>query len=84
MNNLTTNQSTEMLSFHLHSSICDIIIPKNEFIFIDQANSLMNDFQEITSKNYTKKNLVILVKKYKKIIQAAKLQVQANEILANL
>ena len=84
MNNLTTNQSTEMLSFHLHSSICDLIIPKNEFIFIDQADGLMSDFQEITSKNYTKKNLVILVKKYKKIILAAKLQVQTNEILASL
>ena len=84
MNYLTTNQSTEMLSFHLHSDICELITPKNEFIFIDQANSLMNDFQEITSENYTKKNMVILVKKYKKIIQAAKLQLQANEILANL
>ena len=84
MNYLTTNQSTEMLSFHLHSYICDLITPRNEFIFIDQADNLMSEFQEITSKNYTKKNLVILVKKYKKITLAAKLQVQTNEILASL
>ena len=84
MSYLTTNQSTEMLSFHLHNSICDLIIPKNEFIFIDQANGLMDEFQEITSENYTKKNLVILVKKYKKLTLAAKLQVQIKEILASL
>tara|TARA_R110001632_G_scaffold19927_2_gene59985 strand:+ start:1239 stop:1493 length:255 start_codon:yes stop_codon:yes gene_type:complete len=84
MNNLTTNQSTENLMFNLHDALIELIIPRNEFIFINEADILMNEFQEITEENYTKKNLVILVKKYKKITLAAKLQVQTNEILASL
>lgn len=70
--------------FNLHDALIELIIPRNEFIFINEADILMNEFQEITEKNYTKINLVFLVKKYKKLMLASKLQVQTNEILANL
>tara|TARA_R110000796_G_C14288485_1_gene403642 strand:- start:155 stop:409 length:255 start_codon:yes stop_codon:yes gene_type:complete len=84
MNNLTANQSKENLLFHLHNALIKIIMPINEFIFIDNADVLMNEFQEVTTENYTKENLLFLVKKYKKLMLASKLQVQSNEILANL
>lgn len=84
MNYLTTNQTTEMLSFHLHSAICDLYIPSNNFIFAEQGYNLMLEFQELTKKKTTKKNLVFLVKKYKQLILAGTLQVKTNNILASL
>lgn len=84
MNYLTTNQSTEMLSFHLHSALCDLYTPSNNFIFAEQGYNLMLEFQEITDKKTTKKNMIFILKKYKKLVAAGTLQVQCNEILANL
>jgi len=84
MNYLTSKQTTEMLSFHLHSAICDMTIPSNEFIFIEEADELMEEFQTITEIKTTKIDMINLVKKYKTLLKAGKLAEEVESLLKTL
>jgi len=76
--------NAEKLMFELHNRLVEITATNKEFNFKDQADELMQIFQNITENDYTFRDLVILRKRVGKLEKANKLHNETNELLYNV
>ena len=76
----------EKLMFELHNRLVEITATNKEFNFKEQADELMQIFQNITNNDhtYSYRCLVFLRKRVGKLEKANKLQDEANELLYNV